>query len=126
MDALDYEFLIRRIYHSGRTSKNGANADIYRKVETSLSHLNDPMWKKTQEQKNYDYASAFAEVRMYVRDAIAEGINKIRYRVSTQDLETLNAMQEKLHELHFYDKVILDEMIETADDIFNKNGLKAA
>lgn len=36
MDAHSYEMLVRRVYKCGRTSNNGANADIYRKMERSF------------------------------------------------------------------------------------------
>lgn len=70
MSAMSYEYLLRRVYQCGRDGAKSADADIFRKLEHAERYLTDPHWNKSQEQKEYDYSKAFAEVRMYVRDAL--------------------------------------------------------
>ena len=74
--AREYECLLRWVYHCGPGGVKGADADIYRKLEHAEAHLTSFHWNKTQEQKEYDYGSAFAEIRMYVLRAIRDGLEK--------------------------------------------------
>lgn len=124
MDAMDYEFLLRRVYHCGRSGVKGADADVYRKLEHAEMHLNDPYWNKTQEQKEYDYRSSFAEVKMHVRNALVEGLKQIHYKATKQDVEKIEAMETQINSIRFYDKKRLDEVIDEADEIFRKYGLE--
>ena len=40
MDTFSYDYLIRSVFDGGRTSKNGANADIYRKEGFIINKAN--------------------------------------------------------------------------------------
>lgn len=124
MDAMEYEFLLRRVYHCGRHGVKGADADVYRRLELAETNLTNPYWNKTQEQKDYDYRSAFAEVKMYVRNALREGVEQIKYKATQAEIEKLENMETEIRSISFYDKNRLDEIIEEADDIFSKHGLE--
>ena len=125
MDAMSYEYLLRRVYHCGRGGVKGADADIYRKLEHAATYLDDSNMKGTKEKKQQDYFNAFAEVKMYVRNALREGIRQVKHRTTKSEFTKLEAMEEEVHSIKFYDKTGLDEIIEEADDIFRKYGLEA-
>lgn len=125
MDAIDYEYLLRQVYNCGRHGVKGADADLYRKLEYAETQLTDPDWNKTQEQKEHDYRSVFVEVRMHVRKAVRDGKEKIKYSALKEEMKKLEEMESALHKLNFYDKKILDEIIDNASDIFRKYGLQA-
>lgn len=103
----------------------GADADAYRKLERAAMHLNDPNWRKTKEEKENDNKSAFAEIKMYVRNAITEGKNQIKFQTSEDDLNILSEIEVTLHKHDFYDQKKLQEMMEIVDDIFREKGLEA-
>ena len=125
MDAMEYEYLLRRVYHCGRHGAKGADADIYRKLERAEVNLTNANWNKTQEEKEHDYNTAFAEVRMFVRNAFREGIKQVQHKTTKKEIEKLESMQTEVSSIGFYDKKRLDEIIEEADDIFRTHGLEA-
>lgn len=124
MDAMAYEFLIRRVYQCGRNGIEGADADIYRKMEHAESHLNDPHWRKTKEEKEYDYRSAFVEVKNHVANAIKKGSEKVKFKLSKEEESHLYRMLNTVRRIDFYNKEELDEIIDKADEIFSKQGLQ--
>ncbi len=123
MKAMNYEYLIRRVYQCGRDASRGANADIYRKLEHAEKHITDSGQQESQEQKEYAYRTAFAGVKYYLGQALREGLRKIERRLSKQALNKMEDMQSELRSISFYDKKRLDEIIVAADDTFHKNGL---
>ena len=125
MDAMDYEYLLRRIYQCGRHGAKGADADIYRKLERAEVNLTNVHWNKTQEVKEHDYYTAFAEVRMHVRNALREGVRQVEYRLSDEEIKLFEKIREEVNKLGFYNKKRLDEIIDQADDVFRKYGLEA-
>ena len=124
MGALEYEYLIRRVYNRRRTASHGANADIYRKLERAEMHLDDPNWSKTKDQKEYDYRSAFVEVREYIRQAIKEGLEMVRHKADQAEIASLESMASTLHRIDFYDKGKLDEFIDCSNILFHKYSLE--
>jgi len=123
MGAMDYESLMRMVYHSSKSINKGANANIYRTMETTERFLTDVNWKRTDAEKKYNHKIAFTEVRMYVRNALRDGLEKIKYSATREDIEKIEAMQETLYESDFFNKAALDVIIKKADQIFYKNGL---
>ncbi len=124
MEAMDYEFLLRRVYNCGRHGVKGADADIYRRMEKAGWHLNDPLWGKSKEQKEHDYYSAFIQVKNHVANAIRKGLEQIDYKASVEEINELKIMLAALREHNFYDKEKLDAIINDADKIFRKHGLE--
>ncbi len=120
---MQYEVLIRSVYNCGRGSAKGADADIYRRMDMAERIREDSISNKTQEEKDYDYRSKFSEVRANVRNALRDGLDKIKYRATKDDIEKIEEMYSTLHRLNFFDKKELDIIIESADEIFFKNGL---
>ena len=120
---MEYEFLMRRVYNCGRDASKGADTDIYRKMEIAQRHLSSEQWNKTKVQRDYDCHNAFAEVRMYVRNAIQAGVAKLKFRATQQEIVKLEEIIAALKQIHFYNKEKLDEYIEYANDTFHTHGL---
>jgi hypothetical protein len=123
MEAMEYEILIRKIYNSSRSSKNGADADIYRRMERAERHLNDPNWGKSNVQKENDFREAFVTVRSNVQKALQEGYEQIQHRAAADETALLESMISKLRDINFYNKKELDKMIKDAMHIFHKYGM---
>ncbi len=124
MGAMGYESLLRTVYHCRKGGTKGADANIYRNMETTGRFLTDPNWNKTEAEKKENHKTAFKEVRMYVRNALRDGLEKIKYKAPQQDIFSIETMQETLYQSQFYNKAALDVIIHNAEDIFFKNGLE--
>src|ERR1700733_9399016 len=103
MEALFYETLIRNVFNSGRTEKHGANADIYRAMEHSYRDYKITKSQGSEYDREYDFRSNFAIVRIRVREAIEAGIKEISYKATSDDTTLLKQMKDNLG-LDFYDK----------------------
>lgn len=124
MSAMNYEYLIRRVNNCGRYGAPGANADIYRKLELSKANITSPYWNKTQEDKEYEYRSAFATVRAFTLTAIRKGISEVSHQLNAEEKQELDQIRAILVSHDFYDKEVLDSSIKTADLIFKRHGLE--
>ena len=124
MGAMGYESLLRTVYHCRKGGNKGADANIYRNMENTERSLTDLRWGKTEAEKKENHKTAFKEVRMYVRNALRDGLDKIKYRALQQDIATIENMQETLYQSQFYNKAALDIIIHKAEEIFFKNGLE--
>lgn len=122
MNAMLYEFLLRRVHQTGRNFTNGADADIYRSMEHAFNNLMTKTLFATQEQREYDFKQKFSKVRINVDNAIAFGVRDLRSKLSVEETAKLQAMNGDLR-YNFYDKERLDEIIHDADEIFHKYGL---
>jgi hypothetical protein len=123
MSAMGYELLVRSVYNCSRSGTNGADANIYRAMETAELSLTDIRWDKTREVKEQHYITTFTEVKKFVRNALRNGLEKIKHRATEQELDRIKEMQSTLNQFHFYHKSELDIIINTANGIFGKNGL---
>ena len=123
MGAIGYETLLRTAYHC-KTGIKGADANIYRNMENTERFLTMRAWGKTEAEKKQNHKTAFTTVRMYVRNALRDGLEKIKYRAQRKDIDAIEAMLETLYQSQFFNKAILDTIIGNASDIFFKNGLE--
>lgn len=76
-----YEYLLRRVWQTGREKTNGADADIYRNMEYAYRNLETKNMFANQEERVYDFQKKFAQVREYLKSALRAGIDKIRYNL---------------------------------------------
>jgi hypothetical protein len=123
MEAMNYEYLIRRVYNCGRNYSKGADADIYRQMQHAHNDLTTKTMYKTQNEREYEYRSSFAAVRGNVDKAIKEGIKQVNYTAKKEDITELQTMSADLT-MDFYDKSKLDTIISRADKIFHSCGLE--
>lgn len=70
MDALSYEYLIRAAFNCERTSRHGADADIYR----GLEHRIEPIGGKPVNQ--YELGVRVGEITNNLYEALCEVIDK--------------------------------------------------
>lgn len=122
MEAMSYEFLLRRVYECGRNNSNGADADIYRRMSHAYADLSIKSMYRNDDDREYEFRMHFAGVRENVAKAIATGIKKMKYEANEEDIKQLEAMTDKLT-LTFYDKQELDIIITKANDLFSKYGI---
>jgi hypothetical protein len=124
MPAMRYEMLLRSVYNCSRGGVKGADANVYRIMETAYRLRTDANWHKTKEVKELNYITNFTEVKMYVRNALRRGLEKIKYSACEEDIDAIAEMQTTLNQFHFYRKSTLDTIITTTNEIFRRNGLK--
>lgn len=123
MESMYYELLIRAVFQTLRTHKNGADADIYRGMEHAHRELTAKTKIGSQDDREYEYRKAFAAVRMNVEQALKKGMDSIKYSASPEELETLNEMISSFT-FEFYDKEKIDQIIIRAIAIFRNHGLE--
>ncbi len=124
MSAMGYELLLRSVYNCDRGGVKGADANIYRTLELAGRLRTDTNWDKTKEVKEQNYMTVFTEVKMYVGNALRNGLEKIKYSATEKDIDTIEEMQATLNQFYFYHKSELDRIIDTTNEIFFRNGLK--
>lgn len=124
MTGIQYENFVRRVYNCGRDYRHGADADIYRKLEWADTDLAAVDTKVTGGLKEYtNYIDAFSIVKKFVRNSIREGLVKIRYKASKEEMGSLEEMLVTLERTNFADKKVLDVFITDANGIFCRHGL---
>ena len=124
MTGIQYENFVRRVYNCGRDHRTGADADIYRKLEWADKNLSAVDTKLTGGLKEYtSYVDAFSIVKRFVRNAVRDGLSKIRYHASKEEMSSLDEMVVTLERVNFSDKKVLDVFITDANNIFCRHGL---
>ena len=123
MKALEYEYLLRRVYNSGRDYNSSADADIYRKMDRAYLHLKSPYHTNAQEGKEYEYRCTFSAVRNHISQALAAGIKQIKHQAAEEEIQQLQKIAGMLR-MDYYDREGLDQIIEEADEVFRKYGLQ--
>ncbi len=124
MDAMSYETLICAAHNCRRGGVAGADTRFYNDLEMAEQRLTEKHWLKPQYQKESDFVGAFVIVRHHVRVALREGLRKIESRATPQDIAKCEEIRVKLRSLPFLDKSELDKIIDTAVEIFYRNGLR--
>jgi hypothetical protein len=124
MDALEYEYLIRRIYQTGRTSANGADADVYRKMERAETALrldsencvNHRMRISTKsiEELQQGYESECIRVWQFIQKAIRKFLQERSAILDADELQDLQNYSEK-RDLPL--KREIDSIISVANEI---------
>jgi predicted DNA-binding protein len=106
MDALNYEYLIRRCHQVGRYGVAGADADTFREFERSyilvtsekdLAAKGQPkQWNKTIEELNIDYATNAGKVSAYINTAIEKAMKDYEDKLSDEQYEVLEQCKIQL------------------------------
>lgn len=124
MTGMQYENFVRRVYNCARDYRQGADADIYRKLEWADTDLAAVDTKLTGGLKEYtNYIDAFSTVKKFVRNSIRAGLIKIKSKASTEEMGSLEEMLLTLERINFADKKVLDVYITHANGIFCRHGL---
>ncbi len=124
MDAMSYEYLIRKAYNCGRGGAGGkAEATIYRKMERAENALKTRMSTTANGDLEYDYRSAAIEVSMNVNDALREVISDSF--LAEKNKNTKKRLEELANKISMNtDRKTIDEIIEEAHEIFKELGIE--
>lgn len=119
MEAILYENLIRMVFKSGRTYKNGADADIYRKMNRAFIELDAKAMRYTQDEREINFNQSFASVRNHVYAAVIRAKDILKYKVTPEESAIIDSILQELN-LRFYDKERLDKIVYNMTDLFVK------
>lgn len=122
--ALRYEYLIRRVYQCGRHGVDGANADIFRR----LNHAEDSfrmdkenqinrrprLSTKSLEELEYDYDCKCGEVAMYIDRAIRKVASDYAHILHPEQKQILNDCRESLSNPS-YD--VIEEVLDKSEKV---------
>lgn len=112
MTALNYEYLIRAVFKCERTNRFGANADIFRGLEMSVSLLGQGLPTKPE------LAFKMGEVATYLRVALYEAQDQ--YKNNEKFISNIDKCLEYLSQPSLKD---FDRCIEEAWEAFKEVGL---
>ena len=132
MKAMDYEYLIRAAHNCGRYGVEGANADIYRTLETKSALLNTERenietgkpreWNEKIEEMEFKYGFKCGEVATHVNIAINKVLKEHEDKLSEGQHEKLEGLKVLSNNVKIE---TLDSTIEEAWVIFKEIGLTA-
>lgn len=125
MGAMEFEYLLRRIYQVGRYGTKGADADIYRDMEHSkylyqeeienLKNKQPRLRNQSIEDLEYEYRVECRKIWSYVVEAIKKGIDKYSSILSDEEIKKLEDCIKEKSEIT---SEFIDERIKIAQDIF--------
>lgn len=133
MDAMHYEYLLRRIYQVGRYGKKNVDADVYREFERA-EHLYKLELKNIEEKKSrlrsdsiedlaYDCRVQRSRIWRIISVAITYGIEKYRHQFNAIEMRTLEELTTQPVNLTKED---IDLAIKGAEAIFVKHEIYPA
>ncbi|WP_417369848.1 hypothetical protein [Flavobacterium beibuense] len=133
VDAMSYEYLLRRIYQVGRYGKENVDADIYRNLEDTeaLYRMDLENIEKKQprisvkkiDDLEYDYRVESRKIWSIITEAIRKGNSKYSYTFTKNEITTLENL---LIEPTMITKEHIDNIIEIAQNIYIKHKIYPA
>ncbi len=124
MDALSYEYLIRKAYNCGRGGANGkAEASIYRRMERVTKARKMRISVSTNNELEYSYRSASLQVSMNINDALIRVLNNFHF--TDKNIGIKNTLENLTDDVYMStDRRIIDNTIKNAHDIFKRIKLR--
>ncbi|GAA4208967.1 hypothetical protein GCM10022289_33720 [Pedobacter jeongneungensis] len=119
----EYEYLLNKIYYKGILKSQGINADMYQRMQNEYSNLDVPSLVNGKLDSDYAFRKSFLVVRNYVQQAIKDGLKSFQFSMKATDINKLTYMVDMLNR-NFFDKQSLDQIIITANSVFNQYNLK--
>ncbi|MFF5383561.1 hypothetical protein [Pedobacter suwonensis] len=119
----EYEYLLNNIYYKGILKNQGINSDMYQRMQNEYSNLNGQQPARGKLEREYAFRKSFLVVRNYVQQAIKDGMRSFQFKMETNDINKLTYMVDML-DRNFFDKQSLDQIIATANSVFNQYHLK--
>lgn len=130
MDAMRYEYFIRRVYQVGRYGIDGADADDYRDLEHSyrlylsektLKEEGKPkQWNKSVPELEKEYKGHLNTIVEYVKAAIRVAMLNYASQLNSEQVSQLEAFKKQLDKQTVEN---LDSAIKGADEILLAIGL---
>ncbi|QDW26650.1 hypothetical protein [Pedobacter sp. KBS0701] len=118
----EYEYLLNKIYYKGILKNQGINSDMYQRMQNEYRNL-DGKPVKGQLDGEHAFRKSFLVVRNYVQQAIKDGMKSFQFTMQANDINKLTYMVDMLNR-NFFDKQSLDQIIITANSVFNQYNLK--
>lgn len=128
MEAMEYEFLLRRIYNCGRRGVPGADADIYRKMEhaeraysldlENIKNRTVRISNQSIEEMQYEYERECVSLWLYISKAVGKAIQEYGYKLTKDELSKLTKLAKRPTDLS---KKVIDEIIDITNDILAKH-----
>ena len=117
MDALSYEYLIRKAYNCRRGGAGGkADAGIYRKMEKARKMR---MSIRSDKELEYSCRSATLQVSMNINEALVKVLND--YQFSDNHKKVKITLEDLVDNLYMStDRKIIDSTIKNALDLFKR------
>jgi hypothetical protein len=119
----EYEYLLNKIYYPGILKNQGINSDMYQRMQIEYRNLNIQQPFRAQLDGEYAFRRSFLIVRNYVQQAIKDGMKSLQFTMQANDINKLTYMVDMLNR-NFFDKQSLDQIIATANSVFNQYHLK--
>ncbi len=119
----EYEYLLNKIYYKGILKSQGINADMYQRMQNEYSNLDVSSLVNGKLDSDYAFRRSFLVVRNYVQQAIKDGLKSFQFSMKVADINKLTYMVDMLNR-NFFDKQSLDQIIITANSVFNQYNLK--
>ncbi|RLJ77203.1 hypothetical protein [Pedobacter alluvionis] len=119
----EYEYLLNKIYYKGILKNQGINSDMYQRMQNEYLNLDGREPVKGQLDREYAFRKSFLVVRNYVQQAIKDGMKSFQFTMQAKDINKLTYMVDMLNR-NFFDKQSLDQIIITANSVFNQYNLK--
>ena len=96
---------------------------MYQRMQNEYSNLDGQNRVKGQLDGEYAFRKSFLVVRNYVQQAIKDGMKNFQFTMRATDINKLTYMIDMLNR-NFFDKQSLDQIIITANSVFNQYNLK--
>ncbi|MGQ7852846.1 hypothetical protein ACUN24_01220 [Pedobacter sp. WC2501] len=119
----EYEYLLNKIYYKGLLKNQGINSDMYQRMQNEYLNLDGRKPVKGKLDGEYAFRKSFLVVRNYVQQAIKDGLKSFQFTMQVNDINKLTYMVDMLNR-NFFDKQSLDQIIITANSVFNQYNLK--
>jgi len=119
MDALNYEYLIRRAFQCGRYGVPGANADTYRALERSYVLSRDNNTPALHDELLIKYAFDCGEVSTYINVAVEKFSKDFEEQLTEEENQEIEDIISLLHEATM---VEIDQAIERAEVLMIARG----
>jgi len=130
--AIDYEYLVRKAYNSGRSLINGADGDIYRKYCRAFTRFeidrdaikNNKIRTSIHpiEELEDEAKRAQAKIVLHIRQAIIHVKNTHEFSLTDQQKKTLEDYLDKLHRPSHEE---IELVIDDVSAFFSELGLSA-
>jgi hypothetical protein len=92
-------------------------------MQNEYSNLDTPGLVNGRLDSDYAFRKSFLVVRNYVQQAIKDGLKSFQFSMKASDINKLTYMVDMLNR-NFFDKQSLDQIIITANSVFNQYNLK--
>jgi hypothetical protein len=132
-DAMNYEYLLRRIYQVGRYGKKDVDADVYRSLQhaersyaldvENVANRRPKLDMRSIEKLEYEYRVKCKEVWLILSKALKTGLEKYGNKFTGEEIEII---EQFLTEPKILTRDYLEKLIDSVEAIFVKHEIYPA